>query len=225
MQQITKITRPNIRGGSCIDLIMANSLYVLVSGISNDMVSDHYTVFCVKKKKKDERNVVLETVRDYKKFNKDLFSQILSNLDWAMFDNDLNPNTQWEWLLAKVLDILSVMCPYKKVHTRTPRKEWLTPDIYTLIRERKRMLKNYQASLDPNLFCQLRILRNKIYASIDKAKMNYVKNVLKATRKDPKRFWRNLKSIIEGHDCCDSNISFKDPDTGLDIPKLLPKTV
>ena len=37
VQQINCITRPNIRGGSCINLIMTNCVYVSKSGISDDI--------------------------------------------------------------------------------------------------------------------------------------------------------------------------------------------
>ena len=53
--------------GSCIDLIMTNSMYVLESGILNDFVSDHYSIFCVRKKKKKSNvktgkpSVIIET--------------------------------------------------------------------------------------------------------------------------------------------------------------------
>ena len=217
-QQINSITRPNIRGGSCIDLIMTNCLYITKSGISDDMISDHYTVFCVRKKKKSVRCIVTETVRDYKKFSKDDFCQLISNTDWSLFDTELDPAIQWNFILSIIMDILAIMCPYKKVHTRNPRNKWITAEIYTLIRHRKRMLKNYREAKNTDLLSQIRIARNKLNATIDKAKQNYVKSLLYKSRKDPKRFWRNIKSIIETDNYNPVNISFKDPDTGVDIP-------
>ena len=196
-QQINCITRPNIRGGSCIGLIMINCVYVSNSGISDDMISDHFTVYCIKKKKKEVRNVVTETVRDYKNFNKENFCQLISDMEWNDFDTERSPTVQWNYLLDNVLEILSIMCPYKKVHTRTPSKPWITPEIYTCIRERKRMFKMYRTTKDPALLRNLRLLRNELNAIIDKAKMTHVKNLLNSTRKDPKRFWRNIKSVIE----------------------------
>ena len=217
-QQINSITRPNVRGGSCIDLIMTNCLYVYKNGISDDMISDHYTVYCIKKKKKENRNIVIETVRDYKNFHKDNFCQLLSDCNWIEFDMEPNPATQWSLLYTNVIEILAIMCPYKTVHTRVPRKKWITPIIYTLIRDRKRMLKCYRSNNDPKLLRELRIIRNNLNAAIDKAKMTYVRDLLRSSRKDPKRFWRNIKSVID-NDCEQNvNICFKDPDTGNFIP-------
>ena len=48
---INTITRPNIRGGTCIDLIMTDGIYVLDAGVLNDFISDHYSIFSIRKKK------------------------------------------------------------------------------------------------------------------------------------------------------------------------------
>ena len=53
-QCIKDITRPNNRGGTCIDLIMTNSPFVAEAGVSDDMISDHLTVFCIRKKSKEK---------------------------------------------------------------------------------------------------------------------------------------------------------------------------
>ena len=216
-QCINDITRPNVRGGSCIDLIMSNCSFVCASGIDDDFVSDHFTVFCVRKKKKEKMIVIKETVRDYSKFSKDNFCNLVSNIKWDNFDAELNPVLQWKFIENEVTEILAIMCPYKIVHTRTPRAIWITPEIYKLIRDRKRLLKNYRLSRDPDLFQEIKIARNKVNAAIDKAKEDYIKNMLKANRKDPKNFWRSIKSIIENRNGDVEITSFKDPDSGCEI--------
>ena len=51
-QLMDSITRPNRKGGSCIDLIMTDSLFIQETGVLNDFVSDQYTTFCIRKKKR-----------------------------------------------------------------------------------------------------------------------------------------------------------------------------
>ena len=46
-QLIHDITRPNKTGGTCIDYIITNSNYVQSTGVTNDLLSDHYTIFCI----------------------------------------------------------------------------------------------------------------------------------------------------------------------------------
>ena len=49
--------------------------------------------------------------------------------------------------------------------------------------------------------------------------MHYVKNLLYINRKDPRKFWRNIKSVIENANIDFEDITFKHPDSGIDISK------
>ena len=129
-QLINGITRQNVRGGSCIDLIMTDSPYVLESGILDDFVSDHYTTFCIRKKKRERHDIVTRTVRDYRAFDENVLENTLLDKNWDNFNMSTDPDIHWEIILLYVLDILSVMCPYKKVQTRKTPTPWLTPEIY-----------------------------------------------------------------------------------------------
>ena len=51
-QLIANVTRPNVHKGTCIVWIVTNTPFVLHCGISNVLISDHLTVFCILKKKK-----------------------------------------------------------------------------------------------------------------------------------------------------------------------------
>ena len=214
---IRTITRPNARSGSCIDLIMTNCMFVSESGVSDDMISDHYTIYAVRKKKRETKNIVTETVRNYKNFNKDTFCQLLDNIDWNTYNFELNPSIQWRFIYNEVTNILSIMCPYKRVHTRTPRKKWLNGEIFTLIRERKCLIKRWKLSKDSSILTEVCRVRNRVNSAIDNAKIQYVNNLLGATRKDPKRFWRNIKSIIDDDNTITDHVTFKDPASGRDI--------
>ena len=117
-QYMNNITRPNKRGGSCIDLIMTNSNFVRVYGILDDVVSDHYTVYCIRKKARESKEMASRVVRDCKNFYENIFISLAQNLDWTEFDNCLDPNFQWIFIREKNNEILSVMCPYKRVISR-----------------------------------------------------------------------------------------------------------
>ena len=47
-----------------------------------------------------------------------------------------------------------------------------------------------------------------------------MKKILRANRKDPKNFWRSIKSIIDNGNGDGESFSFKDPDSGQDISGL-----
>ena len=52
---------------------------------------------------------------------------------------------------------------------------------------------------------------------MDKAKGNYFKNLLNANRKEPKKFWKTIKSVIAKDESDNKNIRFIDPETGMEI--------
>ena len=101
-------TRPNKKGGSCIDLIMTDCIYILEYSILNDFVSDHYTLR--KKKKREKCDVGRRTIRDYSAFDKNVIDNFLMSQDWERFDNSMDPDIQWEIILANILAVNIKMC-------------------------------------------------------------------------------------------------------------------
>ena len=114
-QLINGITRPNERGGSCIDLILTDCIYIRESSILDDLIADHYSVFCIRKKDREHKTMITKTVRDYSNFDENNFEALLKNKDWENFDRLLDPDIQWEIIYQYVTSILMIMCPFKKV--------------------------------------------------------------------------------------------------------------
>ena len=56
------------------------------------------------------------------------------------------------------------------------------------MRERKFLVKHYNSNKDPQLVTDIRKIRNKSNTSVEKAKSEYVRNILGATKKDPNKF-------------------------------------
>ena len=219
-QLIDAVTRPNKKNGSCIDWIITDSYFVKDSGILDDFVSDHYSVYCVCKKVKEHISMTVRNVRDYSAFDKNNYDVLLSNSDWSVFDRTEVPEIQWEIMLRNVRNILSIMCPYKRVNTRKDTTPWITQDINTLIREKRKLVKRYKMTRDPNTLIEMRHKRNELNSKIDKAKALYIQNALKWTVKKPRKFWKLIKGLISEDDCVDiTSYMFKDISTNIDIPK------
>ena len=106
-QLISNITRPNTKGGSCIDYIITNSLYVSEHGVTNDLVADHYTVYCVRKKARENHDTTFKSVRDYSKFDQKVFETLIKQADWVIFDAIIDPNVQWDIMMENILKILA----------------------------------------------------------------------------------------------------------------------
>ena len=209
-QKINEITRPNKRGSSCIDLIMTNSPFIKTSGVLNDYVSDHYTVFCVRKKIRENRECDTKFSRQYKNYNHDHFVKLLQK-DWTEYDGMIDTNDQWLFIKNLAMEILSIMCPYKTVHVRKQSTPWITPDIFRMIKEKQNTVKAYKIDKDPDILTRMRILRNELNTKIDKAKAVYIENRLKLYGKHPKKFWRIINDLIKQDSTVDiSNIELRD---------------
>ena len=63
-------------------------------------------------------------------------------------------------------------------------------------------------------------MRNTLNSTIDKAKCIYTDNNLLLNSKNPKKFWRIINELIKPNTSSDvSSIDFKDPMSGLVIPR------
>ena len=213
-QCVNDITRPNNRGGTCIDLIMTNCPFVSKCGVSDDMVADHFSVFCIRKKKKEKRLIKSEIVRDFKNYNATVLCQLIDNITWTDFDVELNPVRQWNYLYNSIVEILAIMCPHKRVHSRISGNKWINKNIFRLIRKRKCAIRRFKATKNPDLLLEIRILRNQVNSAVDKAKSEYVRKVLISSKSNTKKFWRNIKCLIETDVDMVDSVTFKNPSTG-----------
>ena len=145
-QYIDNITRPNTRGGTCIDWVVTNSAFVKHAGVTNDFISDHLTIYAVRKKKRENNKSIYRVVRDLTNFDTNIYKNLLQNENWELFDNCENVDELWNLFYKKMYDILSIMCPlksYKQRETVTPR---LTPEIYRTMHERDKYIKLFRAT-------------------------------------------------------------------------------
>ena len=92
----------------------------------------------------------MKTVQDYAKYDHDDFRILITNSNWDLFDNLIDPNLQLEVMLDVVLNILSIMCPFKKVFARKTIIPWLSTNIYHTIREKKILVKKYKRTKYPD---------------------------------------------------------------------------
>ena len=145
----------------------------------NDCLADHYTVFCIRKKAREHHDKKFKTVRDYSKYNREHFENLITTCDWQLYDVLIDPNVQWEILMSNVLSILSIMCPYKNIFARKEITPWLTPEIYRTIQEKRCLLRTYKQSRDPEDLMALNILRNSLNTMVERAKRNIIKNSIR----------------------------------------------
>ena len=136
---------------------MLNCPFIISSGTTNDFISDHYTVYCVRKKSRENKECISKTVRNYKGFNQDNFETLLRSKRWVLYGTLIDPNQQWKFIYENVMEILSVMCPYKVINCRKVPTPWTTPEIFNMINEKRDLVKRYKATHDPDILIETRI--------------------------------------------------------------------
>ena len=109
------MTRPMPTGGTCIDWSVTNCRFVQSANVSSIFLSDHFAIQCVRKKARECKKTVWRSVQNYTNYAKQILTDLLlAKLlvsDFYMADN---PYDKCQIMSDLVLEILSVMRPYKR---------------------------------------------------------------------------------------------------------------
>ena len=213
-QIITSVTRPGKYRSSCIDWIVTNSNYVSEAGVSDIMISDHYAVHCVKKKKREHVEYVHHYLRNYKLYNAEnfvnLFRHRLSQIDYFEIDD---PNVFRHHIYSIAINILEVMCPFRRYKQREIPTPWIIPDIYREIRIRSQIVRLFNRTRSNLTLTLLRRQRNKVNGMIENAKRDYIITSLRKNSRNPRKFWRIINNMLKGTAEKSQTTQFIDPDT------------
>ena len=218
VQLIKTPTRLNRNGGSCLDWIITDSAYVKDYGVLGDLLSDHFQIFCVRKKKREHMTREWKTIRMYKNYDKEAFVNLLCQSDWIDYDVEENPKVLWDIISSKIENILSVMCPYKKVFIKSRKTPWITPEIIHYMKERSKCARILKKTNGYGLFEICKYLRNKVNTLVRNAKSSYIQNTMNINIKNPNIFWRTINSLLPPKKPDVSDINFIDPVSNLEIP-------
>ena len=209
-QYINEITRPNTKGGTCIDWVISNSVFVKDTGITEDFISDHLATFAIRKKSKQTTKFVYRTLRDLTYYDSDIFRNLIRTESWELFDNSNDVEYLWSFYYDKLSSILSIMCPLKRYKQREYVTPWLTPEIYRLMRERDQFIRLFKITRSQDHLIQARRHRNVVNSLICKAKGNYIKLQLNQNNRNPKKFWRIIKNMLTPRENATASARFRD---------------
>ena len=74
------------------------------------------------------------------------FKELLINKDWTSFRESTDPEYMWKLLYARIYDILTIMCPFKKFKQREKITPWITADIYLAMRVRDKYISLFRVT-------------------------------------------------------------------------------
>ena len=212
-QLVREPTRLTNRGGTCIDWIITNSQHVSLHGILNDLLSDHFPVFVVKKKGREKLKKVVKKVRVYRNYNENLFKALFDEIDWNSYFNCVNVNVLWEMIYKHIESILAIMCPFKNITIREEKFPWFTNEIYDCIKQRRSYVKLFRATRNNDIYIMSKYFRNKCNNLVRNAKSEYIKSSLDANVANPRKYWRVLNCMLKSSTKTFLDFEFKDPIT------------
>ena len=189
-QLIQSITRPNRSGGTCIDWIVTNSDYIRQSGVYDIYISDHLPVYCIKKKAREHHRCTYRMCRDLSNYDNVNFCTLLRYANWAQVELSHDMCEMWDLLYKQTLDILAIMCPFKKYKQRENVSPWMSADIYKAMRLCDKYISLFRASGCQYYLELTRRSRNRVNQIVNNAKSEYIRRRLRENNSNPRKFWR-----------------------------------
>ena len=130
---------------------------------------------------------------------------------------NVDPNWLWDYMYKIILDNIDAMCPMKSFRVTEFKEIWMTNEAIEAIRDKDRALKKAKRTGREHDWAEARRLRNKVGRDIRNLRADYLKNQQEANREDPKKFWKNIASILPGKKGGQSSIWLKARDKDRDV--------
>ena len=206
---IDKFTRKS-ENSTCIDQIFTNSNYISSSGILDLNISDHLAIFCTRKKIPERGNKKEFIGRSYRAYVKEDFQGNLINLDWGPFYEATDPILCWDIMENNIRLEIDRMCPIKQFKTAASKDPWITNEVLEEIRDKDLALKKARRSGKDEDWAFARNERNRVGRLVEVARKEFFEEEQRNSRGDPKRFWRNVASVIPNNKKDKSDITLVD---------------
>ena len=109
------------------------------------------------------------------------------------------------------------MCPEKEFNIFKYKEPWMNRDLMGLIIDKDKALWVAKKSNIEEDWKYAKYMRNNVGKLIEEAKKNYLNDEFLTTKRDPKKFWRNINSILPNNKKNDKSKIFLKSDNGKDI--------
>lgn len=197
-QLINEPTRCTQNTKTLIDVIYTNRPNrVVASGVLHLGISDHSLIYTIRKisipNKTSHKRI---NIRNFKKFNANLFRNDLRNIPWENIDEIEDINDRWDLWKGMFLSVVDKHAPYKTKRIRNKKSPWMTPDIKKLLIERDK-LKHLAVKTNNNEdWRSYKKARNDCNAKIKKIKTNYYQHLFKTISGNSKETWNSINELM-----------------------------
>ena len=218
---INSPTRISFRDGqrteSAIDLIFTNSDFIAKASTLDINISDHLGVMVTRKKLTSKPDKFNCKGRSYRNYIKEDFQESLGEIDWAPFFDNNDPNWLWDFMYGAILQRIDKMCPLKTFRMDEFKEVWMTNEAIEAIRDKDRFLSRAKRSGKEEDWIEAKRVRNSVGRDIENLRSDFLKREQEASRTDPRKFWKNVASVIPSKKNGQSRIWLSDDVTKMEI--------
>ena len=120
----------------------------------------------------------------------------LRNTNWTYVTLCTDVNFAWLRFKGIFNNILNEVAPIKQVRINIRTEPWMDSEILDLIRKRDKALSiSNKYRSNTTLRLEFNELRNKVQREIKKAKSNFFKDKIEENKNNPKKLWKQFKSL------------------------------
>ena len=182
------------RGSNCLDLVLCNDENIVrnVQNCGKVSTCDHDLISF-------ELNVLTETCNskiNIPNFHKADFDSIRDSLsvDWSLILSDLDSIESWEVVKSTILKTVDSFVPFSRKVRNPNRPLWLTRDVLSAIRKKRKLWRCYKLSGLNHDFLKFKEQEVFTKGLIREAKLNFEVKLARNVKSNPKAFYSYVRS-------------------------------
>ena len=178
---------------SLLDLIITDSDCIKYHGVLDINISDHLSVFMLRKKDKIKYSKCEFSGRTYRNYNKDILSGKLNQYSWDELDNI---NHGWSTIINRITEILDEFCPIKSFSFKKDKQPWVNQELLTEMANRDEAVKVAERTDATEDEVYARKIRNRTKNLANKAQIDSYNNQLDANSGNQRKYWQHIFTIL-----------------------------
>ncbi len=188
---------PNEVETSAVDHFLSSDPELYAShGIVPYYMSDHYLIFCSRKKVKCKSDKIDIVARNYNKYNPDKLAADLAIADWSDVFSATDVDSAWNNFVMKFESILNTHAPWQPMSVPINSPEWVTHEFISECKARDHFNIYAKRSKNPLHLREAKRRRNKVNQIAKNMKRLYFTEQIKQAGKDSKKLWRVIKQLL-----------------------------
>ena len=222
-------TRITETSATIVDNIFTNNMTnTITSGNITTNFSDHFSQFISVNRPKIDYKEDHIYRRDYTNFSEQSFRDDVS---LQHFNNEFTDvNDQFNDFFFKLEGSVNRHAPYKKLtskEVKLEQKPWITKNILKMIKIKNKIFnRKKRQPNNENIIKLYKLFRNRVNRELIKSKKEYYNQFFEDNKKDNKKVWEGIKSIININNNKSKNISqLNINDKIIDNPKDIVETL